>query len=370
MTIEKQNPTGGGANGAGTNDADSIAISVQEFALSFNTQYLDRVPDGCRKMPPGFGNSPAAQQNQWWANFNDGFQEYEFDDMTDIIRMIAAGYPAAPGIFGNDGRRKKANFRYAQSIWLDIDTGDHRALLSWLNGLRYINQTASFGYYTPGFTWAKPKCRIVWLLDWLVDDADVYEAMITAVHHQFNFADPACKDAARFYFGSLEDTPDGPDRFMFWGNVMSRETFHNAFWLPYDEHLERQRQRDQQQQAETQQNDNGKPLQVLIDARAAGLLRSLVSKVESQGPGKGKDGRHHACLRSVYLMAGMSKNGLVPFSETQIKNEFYKAMVTNNSVKDHGKHNVTKTISDAWAAGVADTANLKWKDSPTWSAGS
>ena len=140
---------------------------------------------------------------------------------SDIHRLIDhalyQGHPWSPGIFGGgNGNRAKSNVTEAQTLALDIDDG---MTVDEALAHPFIAQYAAAVY--PSASHQKPKeingemvaCdrfRIVFILPEVVRNTDVYEKCVRWLMAQVPAADPACKDASRFFFGSSGDRSQQP----------------------------------------------------------------------------------------------------------------------------------------------------------------
>lgn len=124
---------------------------------------------------------------------------------TDIHRLlehVGKGHPWSPGIF--DGNRAKCNVIEAQAIALDIDDG---LTIAEAMGHPFIARYAAAIYPSPSHQKDKngvrcDRYRIVFLLAEPVHSVPAYEKCVAWVMAQVKAADPACKDASRFFYGS------------------------------------------------------------------------------------------------------------------------------------------------------------------------
>lgn len=144
-----------------------------------------------RKLPHG---------DPFWPVFNASFENLELEPF-DLGRMIYDGH-AFTTWHSNNWRHSK-NFLLGQHLALDFDTEDQRSTLPVLMADRFIGRYASLLYTTPSHTPEKPRTRVVFLLDTPIQQAKNYTLAAQALIWSFGFADSACKDPARSWWGSL-----------------------------------------------------------------------------------------------------------------------------------------------------------------------
>lgn len=133
-----------------------------------------------------------------WAAFNNAFENVETNVM-DFCNAIYIGRAYCPWM---DGIRKVENFQLAQHIAVDIDTGDKRADLEELARHPLVQGYGAIIHETPSHTPYAPRARVIFILDEPIRTAEGYKAAIQVVTDLFDGADPACVDAARFFFGN------------------------------------------------------------------------------------------------------------------------------------------------------------------------
>ena len=142
------------------------------------------------KLPPG---------DSRWSTFNDGFRNRTLSRM-ELLDAIMTGHAYTTW---HHGRRKLENFELAQHIAIDMDTGDERSAINTLMRHSVVRMYGGLIHTTPSHTTASPRCRIIFLLDDCITDADAYAKAATFLIHQFAGADEACKDASRFFYGAV-----------------------------------------------------------------------------------------------------------------------------------------------------------------------
>jgi hypothetical protein len=98
--------------------------------------------------------------------------------------------------------RARRNFLSAPVIAMDFDTDDMRSSFDYLSQDPFISSYASFLYTTPSHTKEKPRARVVFEFSSPIFSKSTFEVAMAALLDKYGFADPACKDAARIFFGS------------------------------------------------------------------------------------------------------------------------------------------------------------------------
>lgn len=133
-----------------------------------------------------------------WEKFNSEFRNMELDPMR-FCNAIFLGYPYCPWM---DGKRKVENFQLAQHIAIDMDCGDGRADMETLAQHPLVQAYGAIIHETPSHKPDAPRARVIFILDEPIKDAVGYKAAIQVVTDLFDGSDPACVDAARFFFGN------------------------------------------------------------------------------------------------------------------------------------------------------------------------
>lgn len=106
-----------------------------------------------------------------------------------------------------DKARREENFVSAGHMAFDFDAGDES---SGLDALMAVGSFAwmfgSFGYSTPSSTPDAPRSRVVYVLEYPIDNAaeyrEAYQAVAWWMLGDGAVTDPACKDPLRLYYGS------------------------------------------------------------------------------------------------------------------------------------------------------------------------
>jgi len=135
-----------------------------------------------------------------WAAFNASFV---CQDLTpfDFAHAIYDGHPFTTWHANN--WRTSANYVCGQHMGLDFDAGDQTSTLPALLDNPFIHRHANILYTTPSHTPEAPRARVVFLLDTPIMQATNYALAAAALLWLFGTADRQCKDAARFFYGSL-----------------------------------------------------------------------------------------------------------------------------------------------------------------------
>jgi hypothetical protein len=141
------------------------------------------------KLPPG---------DPRWATFNDSFRNLELPCM-EIANAIYTGHAYTNW---HAGRRKLDNFQCSQYLAVDMDTDDQRSAFDTLLCHDLVIMYAGLLHTTPSHTAAKPRARIIFLLDQCIMTAASYETAARFLVAQFDGADLACVDGSRFFYGA------------------------------------------------------------------------------------------------------------------------------------------------------------------------
>lgn len=120
--------------------------------------------------------------------------------LPDFIQHVLSGGAFTPGYFKGRSRNKKT-FISSQLLGLDFDQGISVADCA---AHPFIKQYAFLIYPTPSSTPELPKTRVLFLLSEPVYEVARWEAMQRGMIQHFADwkPDPACKDAARLFYGS------------------------------------------------------------------------------------------------------------------------------------------------------------------------
>jgi len=133
-----------------------------------------------------------------WETFNAGFRNWELDIMR-FCNAVYLGYPYCPWM---EGKRKVENFQLAQHIAIDMDCGDSRAAIETLTQHPLVQAYGAIIHETPSHSPSAPRARVIFILDEPIQDAAGYKFAIQIVAELFDGCDPACVDAARFFYGN------------------------------------------------------------------------------------------------------------------------------------------------------------------------
>jgi len=162
------------------------------YRISFNTMAL------AGKLPQG---------DPRWGTFNDSFENLTLAPL-EIANLIYKGYAFTTW---HEGRRSLANFLSGQHVAIDMDTGDERSSIDALAAHPWVRMYASLIYTTPSHTSEAPRARVLFLLDTPISSADAYGEIVQFLMAQFDDPDTGCKDASRFFYGSLNCNMTMPD---------------------------------------------------------------------------------------------------------------------------------------------------------------
>jgi len=120
---------------------------------------------------------------------------------SDIAAMINDGH--AFTVWHLNQWRNAANYELGQHLALDFDAGNDGSSIPVLMRDKFVQQYATFVYSTPSHTPEAPKSRVLFCLDTPIMQAKNYVLASRALLWLFGTADAKCKDAARFFYGSV-----------------------------------------------------------------------------------------------------------------------------------------------------------------------
>lgn len=135
-----------------------------------------------------------------WKNFNAGFDNLE---VTDVELMTAIRRGQSITTWHKDNWRTSENFICGQHIGLDFDNGNNTSSMNYLIKDSFISKYASFLYTTTSHTPEEPRARVIFLLDKPIQQATNYTNAVRSILWLFDSADRQCKDAVRFFYGSM-----------------------------------------------------------------------------------------------------------------------------------------------------------------------
>lgn len=138
-----------------------------------------------------------------WSQFYRTFR-HEWLTPRQLAEHVWRGYPFTPVW---DKARREENFVSAGHMAFDFDTGNESSSLDSLMAVgTFAWMFGSFAYSTPSSTPAAPRSRVVYVLEYPIDNAAEYREAYQAVAWQMlgdgAQTDPACKDPLRLYYGS------------------------------------------------------------------------------------------------------------------------------------------------------------------------
>lgn len=135
-----------------------------------------------------------------WPRFNASFVNRELP-LIEIANEIYSGH--AFTAWHKNHWRHTENYQLGQHIGLDFDTKDKYSTLHHLKQDKFIACRAALIYTTPSHTPDSPRARVVFTLDTPIYQPQNYVLAATALVWMFGKADAKCKDAARFFYGSV-----------------------------------------------------------------------------------------------------------------------------------------------------------------------
>ncbi|WP_099239320.1 PriCT-2 domain-containing protein [Synechococcus sp. BDU 130192] len=154
-----------------------------------------------------FGINANAHNKQAIGGFEALTKHWEIKrgNIGDLVAWVGSGRPIMCGTLADTNtRRQKSNIVSAQAIALDIDDG-----LSIEDCLKFpfVKDYAAAIYTSSSHQQQKgdkPACdryRVIFVLPEAVTDTALYEAAVALLMERVSYADRACKDASRMFFG-------------------------------------------------------------------------------------------------------------------------------------------------------------------------
>ena len=267
-----------------------------------------------------------------WREFNGSFVNVDIKPI-DLMQRVQAGFAYTAQ---HKRYRSADNFICAQHIALDMDTEDERSSIAVLSVEPFFAEHASFIHTTPSHTAAKPKARVVFVLDRPIRSVDKYAELAQSLVHRFESSDRACKDPARFFYGAK-----GCD--VAWlGNILTLENAAKELVLPYREYVANL----ERKAAEAAKNrvvvGNGDVPEALLKKHS----QTLLDRVEMA-----PDGEKYITLRDTAITFGGYVAGGY-YSRLDVVSWLQSAILSNpNNVQD--KHAAFAAIEESITYGMA-----------------
>ncbi|MBD2072410.1 PriCT-2 domain-containing protein [Phormidium sp. FACHB-592] len=123
---------------------------------------------------------------------------------TDLANHIGKGHPWMPAVLDEGSRRLKRNANYAELVAVDIDSG---LTIEQALELPFVTGHCALAIESASSTPEHNKFRLVFAYTELVKGYQTLEACQRYLIHLLKVADPACKDASRFFFGAPGRSP-------------------------------------------------------------------------------------------------------------------------------------------------------------------
>ena len=152
--------------------------------------------------------SKIPQGDSLWGEFNGSFDNLELEPV-DIANLIYTGHPFTT--WHKNHWRHTNNYQLGQHVGIDFDTEDERSTLPYLAKDKFISRYANLIYTTPSHRPEAPRARVLFLLDTPIEKADAYGEIVQFLMAQFDDPDTGCKDASRFFYGSMNCDLAMPD---------------------------------------------------------------------------------------------------------------------------------------------------------------
>ena len=265
------------------------------------------------------------------------FKVHEVTPEQFIVHVLA-GKAWTPGTFTGN-HRVKTKLISAQIIALDCD--DHisvdNAIMEFL-----ICEYALLIHASPSSTPEHPKTRVIFLLQEPIDQCERYETITRGMlaHFAHLRPDKACKDVARFFYGSdIGEYNASPNAVlpMAIAGCFTEDEAHEDYWT-----IENAKQRASMPTRPMTSEQVSKYVETAYNAELS-LLQSAPHK-----------GRHAQLFKSAANIGGMVKGGW-GITEGEAERDLIRACGSFASDKDIPE--ITRIIQDAFR--VATARNLE-----------
>ena len=133
--------------------------------------------------------------------YRTSFKNFDID-IKRFVEMIQSGYAFCSAL--TRPYRARKYFESGCILAADYDTEDERSSFEFLSQDPFISRYASFMYTTPSHKPDAPRARVVFELTSPIYQRKMFEVLSAALLGKLGHADPACKDAARIFFGSKD----------------------------------------------------------------------------------------------------------------------------------------------------------------------
>lgn len=203
-------------------------------------------------------------------------------DITKFIQFIQRGYAFCAAL--TRPYRKREYFQSSQVIAVDFDTGDEKSSFEYLLENRFISRYANFLYTTPSHTKIAPRARAVFILSEPVYNANSFEVATNALLQQMDSNDPACKDAARIFFGSIEC------EVLRLNNILPAKWFFHKTVIPYAKSL------DAKQKSMVQN--------IVYNGSGTYVLRNQMNKILQQVADSYDGERNNTLNKAAFVLGG------------------------------------------------------------------
>lgn len=156
----------------------------------------------------------------------------------ELASHIGKGHPWMPALLDGNAKRWQSNANYAELLALDIDEG---MTIGEAIAHPFISQHCSLGIESASSTTEHNKFRLAFRLPHAATDWQSIRICNRYLAHIIGSADPACKDANRFFFGAPGRSP-----FLLNESVSLPERFIDEA-LAWHEDIEKEEQRKEEQ---------------------------------------------------------------------------------------------------------------------------
>jgi hypothetical protein len=334
---------------------------VMEFQAAINRKYTD-------KIKPGDG--------RFW-DFNMTF-ENETLSLPAFVNSITAGHAwTAPHEHIRHHRPKrnkpdyhttfrvKANVIDSQLLALDSDTEDERSSFASLLADPFIGQYAALIHASASSTWEKPRSRIVFLLDRVLNPDD-YELALQALLFGYPFCDQSVKHAAAVFYGAKDCA------YCFLGTILPVSVLWEKFVHPYQAHLQSENRKRaearQRRLAEADAQITKESLSEQIAAYVTQVKEHILDELSSTSAGSGL--RHSLLFESALQLGSLqSATWLTADAKSQLhtfEDDLFDAAVRNGYAADYGEDDTWRTIENGVDIGI----RLPYEEPVWYSSGS
>lgn len=185
-------------------------------------------------------------------------------EIKDLPNIICSGYTISPAVM--NGGCKSCNWKEQQLFMVDIDNNDINIPLLTIQRALDIckgnNLNPSFYYYTFSHTEEKPKYRICFIFDEVIDDLNKRKIIMETLVELFPQSDKSAKNPDRIFFGTNKQYQEinFNNRINFDDIIKNYENIKNNYAPKYDNNTELEDLKKQFDFFEFLKQRNGEPI--------------------------------------------------------------------------------------------------------------